>query len=137
MRTVSAFSVQFKVSDDYNAATQIIADERAGRSLIVGLGFGSAQMAQFCTFALLLWYGATLIGSGEVSFVEMMQVPYPFRQCYRTSLYVDPSLFAGLLDTCAFRQLLIHPHPSCLRSRYHVYHFLFRGAVITSIPPMA
>ncbi len=72
MRTVSAFSMQKIVATHYATLTQYICAQRIKRSLVAGLGFGGANLALFCTYALLFWYGAKLIKSGEIDFEELM-----------------------------------------------------------------
>lgn len=72
MRTVSAFSMQHKVSEHYAKITGDLAMARAKRSIIGGFGFGGSQAALFLTYALLFWYGATLIDTGEISFLQLM-----------------------------------------------------------------
>ena len=72
MRTVSAFSMQFTVSAQYAAMTQKITDTRCRRSVWAGLGFGGAQCSLFLTYAMLFWYGSTLISKGKITFENMM-----------------------------------------------------------------
>jgi len=72
MRTIAAFSMQFKIADTYCAITNEISEKRIKRSITAGLGFGGSNTVLFLTYALLFWYGSTLIESGDVSFEEMM-----------------------------------------------------------------
>jgi ATP-binding cassette subfamily B (MDR/TAP) protein 1 len=72
MRTVSAFSMQHKVSEHYAKITDDLATARAGRAKVAGMGFGGSQGALFVTYALLFWYGSTLIKSGDITFLQMM-----------------------------------------------------------------
>ena len=72
MRTVTAFSMQYKVSADFNALTRKQSLERCAKSWVGGLGFGAAQASMFCTYALLFWYGSKLIEAGEIEFENMM-----------------------------------------------------------------
>eukprot|EP01035_Chromulina_nebulosa_P018834 gene18834-24615_t len=72
MRTVSAFSMQYHVADEYTRLTGTIMKDRIKRSHVAGIGFGGAQTSLFLTYALLFWYGSTLIKSGDVSFQDMM-----------------------------------------------------------------
>lgn len=72
MRTVCAFSMQFKVAEDYALATRKISTVRESRSHVAGLGFGGANGSLFATYALLFWYGSTLIAKNEVTFEQMM-----------------------------------------------------------------
>eukprot|EP01034_Spumella_vulgaris_P039260 gene39260-48499_t len=72
MRTVSAFSMQHKVSEDYMRITNEISTLRVGKAVVGGFGFGGAQGAQYVTYALLFWYGSTLIKSGDITFLQLM-----------------------------------------------------------------
>lgn len=72
MRTVSAFSMQYHIADCYGSTTEVISVDRQQRSIKGGIGFGGSQMSLFCTYALLFWYGSTLIVEGEVEFQGMM-----------------------------------------------------------------
>ena len=72
MRTVSAFSMQHKVSEHYAELTKKLAEDRASRAIVGGFGFGGAQASLFLTYALLFWYGSTLIEKGEITFLQLM-----------------------------------------------------------------
>jgi hypothetical protein len=72
MRTVSAFSMHHTVADYYEDLTARIAEARINRGIIGGLGFGGANTVLFLTYALLFWYGATLIAAGKITFLELM-----------------------------------------------------------------
>lgn len=72
MRTVSAFSMQHKVSLQYESVTNVNSRDRQTRAVTSGIGFGAAQAVLFASYALLFWYGSTLITSGEVQFEGMM-----------------------------------------------------------------
>lgn len=61
MRTVSAFSMQFHVAREYSEITAAIMKKRCSRAHIAGLGFGGSNFSLFMTYALLFWYGSTLI----------------------------------------------------------------------------
>lgn len=52
--------------------TKEISADREHRSLQSGFGFGASQGTMFGTYALLFWYGSTLIKSGEINFEELM-----------------------------------------------------------------
>ncbi len=56
MRTVSAFSIQHKISQQYSAAMQIISEERQKRSIYFGAGLGFSNSTMFLNNALLFWY---------------------------------------------------------------------------------
>lgn len=45
---------------------------RMQRSFMAGVGLGVSNMAMFATYALLFWYGATLIESDEINFKQLM-----------------------------------------------------------------
>jgi ATP-binding cassette subfamily B (MDR/TAP) protein 1 len=72
MRTVSAFSLQYKVSAHYAALTRAIAADRTQRFILGGIAYGVSQAAPFFTYALLFWYGSTLIEEGELTVVQVL-----------------------------------------------------------------
>eukprot|EP01040_Poterioochromonas_malhamensis_P002792 gene2792-2974_t len=72
MRTVSAFSMHHSIAKHYEIITTHIAEKRAERSIVAGLGFGGSNTVLFLTYALLFWYGAQLIEDGEIEFVDLM-----------------------------------------------------------------
>ncbi len=72
MRTVSAFSMQRRCSDDYNKKTLQQSQDRTSSAVVAGLGHGLSQACTFATYALLFWYGSTLIEDGDIEFEDMM-----------------------------------------------------------------
>jgi ATP-binding cassette subfamily B (MDR/TAP) protein 1 len=72
MRTVSAFSLQHKVSAHYAALTRAIAADRTQRFILGGIAYGVSQAAPFFTYALLFWYGSQLIEKGELTVVQVL-----------------------------------------------------------------
>jgi ATP-binding cassette subfamily B (MDR/TAP) protein 1 len=72
MRTVSAFSMQYEVSEQYGEMTQIGASRRQWGSYYSGCIFGTSQATMYFCYALLFWYGATLIVAGEIDFIQLM-----------------------------------------------------------------
>jgi ATP-binding cassette subfamily B (MDR/TAP) protein 1 len=72
MRTISAFSLQRKVSSHYAALTRAIAEERAQTFVVGGVAYGVAQAAPLLTYALLFWYGSTLVEKGELTVMQVM-----------------------------------------------------------------
>jgi ATP-binding cassette subfamily B (MDR/TAP) protein 1 len=72
MRTVTSFSMQFRIADEFEELTQVQVEERIIAGVKGGAGFGLAQMTTFCIYALLFWYGSQLIEEGEVDFQDMM-----------------------------------------------------------------
>ena len=72
MRTISAYSMQFTVCDKYSISTRVVSEERQSRSVMAGVGFGGSNFSMFATYALLFWYGAQLIGDGEINFQQLM-----------------------------------------------------------------
>jgi ABC-type multidrug transport system fused ATPase/permease subunit len=73
MRTVHAFSVQFKVASQYAQVTRTGMKKKMKSSDFMGLSFGASNMVLFMNYALLFWYGSTLIKSGQISFEQLMQ----------------------------------------------------------------
>ena len=72
MKTVVAFSCQYNVADEYSLLTRKFSEKRAARGQMAGVGFGGSNCSLFLTYALLFWYGSTLIKSGEINFESMM-----------------------------------------------------------------
>lgn len=72
MRTVSAFSMQYEVSEQYSKMTKKGSLRRQWRSCYSGILFGLSQATTFFCYALLFWYGATLIVAGEIDFNQLM-----------------------------------------------------------------
>jgi len=72
MKTICAFSMQYKISERYAELTRIVTNTRMQRSFMAGVGLGVSNMAMFATYALLFWYGATLIESDEINFKQLM-----------------------------------------------------------------
>ena len=72
MRTISAFSMQHHILNDYSQATEKISLQRIKRSIIAGIGFGGSQLALSYTYAVLFWYGAKLIANGEITMLQLM-----------------------------------------------------------------
>jgi ATP-binding cassette subfamily B (MDR/TAP) protein 1 len=72
MRTVSAFSVQHFVADEYASLTDGISKKRQSKSFLAGIGFGGSNCSLFLTYALLFWYGSTLLQDEHLGFEQMM-----------------------------------------------------------------
>lgn len=68
MRTICALSMQYHVENEYSRLTRTLRDRRMSRAHIAGFGFGGSQFSLFNTYALLFWYGSTLVKSGEITF---------------------------------------------------------------------
>ena len=47
-------------------------DARSKRGIIAGIGYGGSNCVLFGTFALLFWYGSTLMVDEEISYEELM-----------------------------------------------------------------
>lgn len=56
MRTVAAFSMQYKISDKYLELAKVASQGRMNRAFVAGLGFGASNMSLFLTYTLLFWY---------------------------------------------------------------------------------
>lgn len=76
MRTVTAFSMQFKITNVYSAITQAAAKKRVWKSFFMGAAFGISNMCMFCTYALIMWYGGRLIRNGTTTFELLMQAMF-------------------------------------------------------------
>ncbi len=55
MRTVSAFSMQHNVADQYAQAVTRVSEERQSRAWYFGSGLGFSNSTRFLTYALLFW----------------------------------------------------------------------------------
>ena len=64
--------MQHKVAEQYSQITELQSQARSSRSATAGLAFGFSNAATFLTYALLFWYGSTLITNGTITFVQMM-----------------------------------------------------------------
>ena len=73
MRTVSAFSMQHKVSEQYGEKTRGLSQARISHAKINAIGFGIAMGAMYLMNSLLFWYGAQLIEDGEITYLQLMQ----------------------------------------------------------------
>lgn len=72
IRTVSALSLQEEIAGQYATATRQRSSQRIERSIYGGLGFGSSNAIQFWIYGLLFWYGAILMKTENLSFVNLM-----------------------------------------------------------------
>ena len=54
-----------RVYEEYVSAINEACRARIARSYMAGVGFGAAQGSMFYIYALLFWYGATLIGENR------------------------------------------------------------------------
>jgi ATP-binding cassette subfamily B (MDR/TAP) protein 1 len=72
IRTVSAFSMHVHLAEQYNYLTQARSNARVERSFWGGIGFGGSNAIQFWIYALLFWYGAVLMRTEGLSFVNLM-----------------------------------------------------------------
>merc|ERR1711871_991303 len=64
--------MQYEIANEFNTLSSAQADERKRTGFVGGFGFGCAQASTFLIYALLFWYGSTLIEDGEVEFEDMM-----------------------------------------------------------------
>ena len=72
MRTVSAFSMHFKVIQEYGARTWEVSQRRQIFMSRAGFFFGVSNGITFSTYAFLFYIGSTLIKNNEMNFEEMM-----------------------------------------------------------------
>jgi len=64
--------MQEKIGDEYAQGTGKQCQDRKDKALTVGVAFGSGQGSMYLIYALLFWYGSTLINSGEITFEQLM-----------------------------------------------------------------
>jgi hypothetical protein len=73
MRTVSAFSMHFKVIEEYTASTLRMSMGRRKVMGWAGVYFGISNGITFSTYAFLFYIGSTLIKANEIDFEQMMR----------------------------------------------------------------
>ena len=71
IRTVAAFSMSPLISKLYHAQLAGPLQRGTRKGFMGGLGFGLSNSIMFFAYALLYWYGSTLIVSGEISFLQL------------------------------------------------------------------
>lgn len=72
IRTIHALSMQDWVLGTYDQMMEERSLDRSKRGVIAGLGYGGSNCVLFGTFALLFWYGSTLMKDGEISYEELL-----------------------------------------------------------------
>jgi ATP-binding cassette subfamily B (MDR/TAP) protein 1 len=72
MRTVSAFSVQFKIAKIYNDITRAKTEIYKKKAWISGFAKGLAEFTNNAVFAVLFYYAGILLASGEFEFENVM-----------------------------------------------------------------
>jgi hypothetical protein len=56
MRTISAFSMQHKISNDFTEITRAKSKAKKGRAYLSGFAFGLSKGLQNFIYAFLFWY---------------------------------------------------------------------------------
>lgn len=72
MRTVTAFSVQFKIADQYIGITRAKVKIYINEAWIQGIAKGLADAVQMFTFALLFWYASDVLNGSDFTFENVM-----------------------------------------------------------------
>lgn len=74
IRTVAAFNAEAKMLSLFATALRGPADRSLLRGNISGFFFGVSQMCMYCSYALVLWYGSTLVKNGTADFGSVIKV---------------------------------------------------------------
>ena len=73
MRTVTAFSVQFKIANIYSIITEKKTEQLKQKAWITGLAKGMAEFTTNAVFAVLFYYAGVLLSSNEFAFGDIMK----------------------------------------------------------------
>ncbi|XP_010554005.1 PREDICTED: ABC transporter B family member 19-like [Tarenaya hassleriana] len=74
IRTVAAFNAQDKILSLFSHELLVPQKRSLRRSQTSGFLFGLSQLALYGSEALILWYGARLVGKGESTFSKVIKV---------------------------------------------------------------
>eukprot|EP00891_Asterochloris_glomerata_P003655 jgi/Astpho2/3655/e_gw1.00059.3.1_t len=74
IRTVAAFGMQDQIARLYELQLSAPTKKIERSAQVSGVSFGFSQFTFFAVYALGFWYGGKLVGAGEMSFTDMMQV---------------------------------------------------------------
>lgn len=77
IRTVFSFNMEESVARIYGDQLTQASQGQVCRSLSVGVGFGFSQSTRFFIYAIALYYGSTLMQSGELVFKDLNQGRMP------------------------------------------------------------
>ena len=72
MRTVSAFSMQLEISQKYATLTKNNCYRRLQHSVLAGFVAGLSYATRYLVYALLFWYGTSLIVNKEINFEQLL-----------------------------------------------------------------
>jgi ATP-binding cassette, subfamily B (MDR/TAP), member 1 len=72
MRTVSAFSIQYEVAELYGKMTGVDSARRQSKVYYSGFIYSLSKGCTYFVYALLFWYGATLIVDGSINFLQLL-----------------------------------------------------------------
>ena len=73
IRTVFSFNMEDSISKMYHDQLQKASKGIMRKSLSAGFGFGFSQSTRFFIYALALYYGSTLMESGQLTFKDLNQ----------------------------------------------------------------
>ena len=73
MRTVTAFSVQYKIAKLYSALTLVKTERLKKKAWITGLAKGMAEFITNSVFSILFYYAGVLLSNNEFAFGDIMQ----------------------------------------------------------------
>eukprot|EP01134_Creolimax_fragrantissima_P004039 CFRG4039T1 len=73
IRTVKAFGLQQRIVTNYQKSLDKNTSESVKKGLVGGLSVGLTQLISFGGYALVFWYGGTLVGNGEITFDQCLK----------------------------------------------------------------
>lgn len=71
IRTLHAFSLEDNVFRHYAKLTETAVTERTSGAAFRAIGFDGCNAFNYWTYGLVFWYGAKLIRSGDLTFVDL------------------------------------------------------------------
>ncbi|KNC82823.1 hypothetical protein SARC_04906 [Sphaeroforma arctica JP610] len=99
IRTVKAFGLQRPIAANYQTALQTNTKETVKKGMIGGFSVGMTQFISFGGYALVFWYGGTLVGKGEITFDEclksLMAIMFAAMGLAQTSSFMTDSTAAN------------------------------------------
>eukprot|EP01039_Chlorochromonas_danica_P009083 gene9083-10025_t len=72
IRTISAFSFQAAISEQYALLTSLRSLKRQRRAVVASMAFGSSNSIMLLSFSLMFWFGSEEILAGRLDFDELL-----------------------------------------------------------------
>jgi ATP-binding cassette subfamily B (MDR/TAP) protein 1 len=73
VRTIKAFGLEGNIISRYYGALTVSTREGIRKAHIGGGAAGATMFITFGGYALVFWYGGTLVGKGEITFDQVMK----------------------------------------------------------------